>query len=1278
MSAGRDVVIRSTSVTTANATTTGSNINQVASVNGKDVVLLAGRDLQANAAVIAASGDATLSAGRDVRLGVIQEYFRQEIRWADDKGGSNWVSRLTGPNFVDRANGAHGTNEVGVNRAVVSGSKEVATQVSGNSVRIQAGQDVTSKGAQVVAEGALQVEVGRDVRIGTANVSASARDQGQRSSSGILSATTVRTDDASSTSREAGSIFSGDTILVRSGNDVNVKGSQIVSTQGTKLVAGGDVNIVAASESSTQHNFRQETKSGVMGAGIGVTVGSRMQSRDVDRNRETASASTIGSVQGDVGIVAGNRYTQVGSDVLAPGGDIDIVARTVSILAAQQGSRTVTEDKFRQQGVTVAVTSPVLSAVQTVQQMAEAASKTRNGRVQALAAATAGMSVYSAVGEMQKGAAEGSANVGISATIGGSQNSSRTEQNTVTQRGSTVVSGGDMSISAKGDGANSNIIIAGSDINAKGNLTLKADNDINLIATQNTDEQHSDRSSSSWGVGVTAQFGTKTQFGFTANAAGSRGNSDGKDVSNVTTRMRAGGQAKLESGRDTNLIGATVSGEQVVANVGRDLNIASVQDTSTFKSRDQSIGGSATIGPSSGGSISASRSRVDADYANVGQQAGITAGNGGLQINVKRNTDLKAAQIASTDQALEQGKNNLTTGTLTSSDLQNRSQYSAQSQSVSAGTSGGKPGGGIGIGNASGSETSVTRSGVSGGAVTITDAQAQQEKTGQSPDHAVASLDTCVRTGKDSSNGLAKNWDGNQLREDVEAQAKITRAFGQQASKLIGDYAEQQQKKAEDLRKQANAATDPAVATQLNDQASALETKWGPDGNMRALAHTVVGGLTGGLAGAAGAGAGTLAAPKVASALNQAGVDADLAKVLTGLSSTLVGAVAGGAPGGAAAYNEVVNNFLKHADAAALKKEIEACSKKNGRCSDGDVTSIFKKYKEISDQNIAAVQSCIISGDVACVQKNLAEAASVNEVKVLPFGYTKLEDTLIGRQANVISYGSVMGNASLMGTDVDQAKEVATFRTNNCGGLSAAACDGLVKQAMNYRLLRIAALSAIAAATPALVGEARKLVLPKEKLPTVTLDRDRYTADQDLENVYGDVGRIRKPDDSKLSVADGSGKNVAAPQAFVPAPRTGLKFEIKAQEKPDGRIEIELSARQKFDKAGVVVASDFAQSDLIATYYPKGILHIDWYGTTISGKGVGTEMISRSIEFVGPERIATISAKFGNVNRGVFWDALSSGRSVSDAAWATPLGKTMRSLGFKNVSVIGDSAEFSR
>ncbi|WP_457824331.1 hypothetical protein, partial [Staphylococcus aureus] len=89
-----------------------------------------------------------------------------------------------------------------------------------------------------------------------------------------------------------------------------------------------------------------------------------------------------------------------------------------------------------------------ISAMQSVDQMSDAASKTKSGRAKALAAATAGMSVYSAVGDMQKASAEGSGNIGISVMLGSSQNSSRTEQNTVTQRGSTVASGGGRGICA--------------------------------------------------------------------------------------------------------------------------------------------------------------------------------------------------------------------------------------------------------------------------------------------------------------------------------------------------------------------------------------------------------------------------------------------------------------------------------------------------------------------------------------------------------------------------------------------------------------------------------------------------------------------------------------------------------------------------------------------------------------------------------------------------------------------------------------------------------------
>ncbi|MCP1571676.1 adhesin HecA-like repeat protein [Herbaspirillum rubrisubalbicans] len=156
LAAGRDINVNSTSVNTANAVTSGTNINQVASVSGKGVVMVAGRDVTANAAVIAGTGDVSLAAGRDVSLGTVNENYRQEINWASDRGASNWVSTLTGPNLVDQSNGAHGISGGGVNRATLSASKDVVTQVSGKNISIRAGQDVVSKGGAGGGRGCAQ------------------------------------------------------------------------------------------------------------------------------------------------------------------------------------------------------------------------------------------------------------------------------------------------------------------------------------------------------------------------------------------------------------------------------------------------------------------------------------------------------------------------------------------------------------------------------------------------------------------------------------------------------------------------------------------------------------------------------------------------------------------------------------------------------------------------------------------------------------------------------------------------------------------------------------------------------------------------------------------------------------------------------------------------------------------------------------------------------------------------------------------------------------------
>ncbi|WP_277185614.1 polymorphic toxin type 22 domain-containing protein [Caballeronia sp. BR00000012568055] len=74
--------------------------------------------------------------------------------------------------------------------------------------------------------------------------------------------------------------------------------------------------------------------------------------------------------------------------------------------------------------------------------------------------------------------------------------------------------------------------------------------------------------------------------------------------------------------------------------------------------------------------MSAQYGHADGDYAQVHEQAGLFAGDGGFDVNVKGNTDLKGAVISG---AADASRNTLNTGTLTFSDIENHSHYSANS-----------------------------------------------------------------------------------------------------------------------------------------------------------------------------------------------------------------------------------------------------------------------------------------------------------------------------------------------------------------------------------------------------------------------------------------------------------------------------------------------------------------------------------------------------------------------------------------------------------------------
>ncbi|WP_211467565.1 hemagglutinin repeat-containing protein, partial [Collimonas silvisoli] len=793
---------------------------------------------------------------------------------------------------------------------VVLAKQAPAKDLTVTASTITAGSNLDGKGnAALGATG--------NVTIGEATLHGDYSQEDRSSHKGWLSSSSTHDIKTMSGDVAQGSTVSGNQVSVTAGKDVTVRGSGIAATSDLNINAGNNVNIVTSQNHETNTELHESKKSGLMGSGgIGFTIGNRSQDGTQTVTTLTNNSSTVGSINGNVKINAGNTYNQSGSNVIAMQGDTGITAQKVNITAVSDTSNDTQKSSFSQSGLTLAVSAPIITAVQSIQQMGNAASKTDDSRMKVLAGAAAASTAYNAYGAAAQGAATGQSpatGFTISLTVGSSSSNSQSTQSSSTAVGSTVKAGGNVSITATGAGKDSNINVIGSNVSAGQDALLKADGDINLKAAQSTSTQQSTSSSNSGAVGIAATYGKDGfAFGITASASGSRGNGNGTDVTNVNSNVAAGKTLVLSSGHDTNIQGAVASGNQVFANVGTsgqgNLNIQSLQDTSTYKSKDQAIGGSVTIGFGASGSINASQSKVNGDYASVTQQSGIKAGNGGFVVSVNGNTDLKGGVIAST---ATPDKNLLVTQTLTQSDLQNHSSYSASAVTVGGGygVSGSSGGGGtaqganlltiqqggqgssMGVSSKDGSSSGTSYGGVSAGTVVIGDDKKQQALTGQTAAQAVAAVNHNV--GVSNAGSISKDWNGQQLNSQVTANAQIVAAFGQQAAVQIGNYADKQM--------ETLAKTDPAEAA-----------KWAEGGEYRVALHTATGALTGNLAGAAGALVSAEAMNTIGKAIDNMGLPDSVAKGLAQVTATALGAVVGGGAGAAAGLNVEANNRQLH------------------------------------------------------------------------------------------------------------------------------------------------------------------------------------------------------------------------------------------------------------------------------------------------------------------------------------------------------------------------------
>ena len=679
-------------------------------------------------------------------------------------------------------------------------TREKGSLLSGNSVSVSAGNDLTVTGSAIAADQDVNLQAGRNVDIGAATETDTHYRLEEKKKSGLL-----------------GSGGIGFTIGKQSSkHEIDEKGrtqSQSVSTVGSSQ---GSVN---------------------------VTAGNQLHIGGADLVAAKDLALTGDSVTIDPGVDARTRketYEQKQSGLsVALSGTVGGALNT-AVSSAQQARK---EGDGRL--TALQNTKAALSGVQAAQAWE---------RDNALTASAEAKNAAAGLQPGDEGATQGATNtVGISASYGSQSSKSETRTDSRQSQGSTLTAGQNLSITASGKNHNAqsgDIVVTGSQLKAGKDLSLDAARDITLQSAQNSESTVGKNSSKGGNVGVGIGAGSGG-YGISVSAGvnAGKGHENGNGLTHAETTLDAGSNLKVTSGRDTRLTGAQASGEKVTVDVGRDLTLESQQDSDRYDARQTQMSGgiSVPIGAGSGSAnFSASKDKLHSNFDSVKEQTGLFAGKGGYDVKVKEHTQLDGAVIAS---QADKEKNRFDTGTLGWKDIHNQADYSATHSGGSFSTGGpvGKDlltnmaGGMLSGANNSGHAEGTTKAGVSEGTLIVRDKDKQQQD--------VAQLNRDTEHANDGSISPIFNKEKEQNRLK---QAQLIGEIGGQAMDVIrtqGDIAGLKAQKdpvalaqaREQLEKSGKPTTDAAVMQRAYDNAM---RQYGTGSDLQKAAQAVTGALT--------------------------------------------------------------------------------------------------------------------------------------------------------------------------------------------------------------------------------------------------------------------------------------------------------------------------------------------------------------------------------------------------------------------------------------------------
>ncbi|MEB6478665.1 two-partner secretion domain-containing protein [Acinetobacter vivianii] len=695
--------------------------------------------------------------------------------------------------------------------------QDVGNQIQSKGDLTLTGKNIDITGSQLSSEqGKTLVSASEDLTIKEGRKSSNYEHADESKKKGFLSKKTTQNYIKDAANEAIASTVDGKQVILDAKN-IKIQGSEVVSDELTQIQAKENIEIKGADSNYLNIHNTQTKKSGLMsGGGFGISIGSKKEKTEQEQTQHTNSGSMVGSLNGNTNIVAGKNYQQTGSTVSSQQGDVNILAQQVTIEAAKEQSTSQYKHEMEQKGLTVAVNVPVVSAVQTSLESGKQVGQSKNDRVNAMAAANAGFDAYKAgqtLAQLKDAATSAanlaqSANVSVSITYGEQKNTefNRSESNTANQ--STVSAGGKTNIVATGAGQDSNINIIGSDVMGLKGTHLAADQNVNIKAAEQNSKEESGNKSAGWNAGVAVSYGSNgLALGVTAGGNLGKGNGNGTETSYVNSHVGSKDSlTSISSGNATNIIGGQVQGKAVQVDA-KALNIESLQDKASYKSKQQNVEGQVTVGYGASASGSFSKSNINANHASVSEQSGVFAGDEGYQIKVKDNTDLKGAIITSTQLAETQNKNNLSTGTLTHSELRNVSEYDAKGISIGAGFNAGKNDAqgqkqpdtvlsksnkidghassqvgvskSLGFGLDSDKDSSVTKSGVNTKNITIANEAGQQQLTGKTAEQLKSEIltDVTTDTARENSGALNNVFDKDKVQKEINLQMDVTKKF---------------------------------------------------------------------------------------------------------------------------------------------------------------------------------------------------------------------------------------------------------------------------------------------------------------------------------------------------------------------------------------------------------------------------------------------------------------------------------------------------------------------